>query len=277
MTQSEEMLEFISGVMDQLQNGPQAQTDAGRFQRFQDEMVSANKLALIGKLVPTEPLDETLVQQIRRERTLWLQNGSLQREDLEAMLRSPHWLNRVTNELGLADKWALVDLFTDRARSRCLESIKQTSEQLETLKAQLDQKEIQRMRGLMRSLDVVAMTTTGAVKYRQRLREAGAKVVMVEEAAEVLEAQVVTSVAPETQQLILIGDHQQLKPKVNTFRLAEDFGLSVSLFERLVDAGVPNAKLNEQRRMRPEISRLVRHLYPDLRDHPSVLQYESVR
>jgi hypothetical protein len=38
----------------------------------------------------------------------------------------------------------------------------------------------------------------------------------VEEAAEILEAHVVMVLSPYTEHLVLIGDHQQLRPKVRT-------------------------------------------------------------
>ena len=76
---------------------------------------------------------------------------------------------------------------------------------------------------------------------------------------------------PATKQIILIGDHKQLRPKVNNYALTvekgDGFDLNVSLFERLVLSGVPHTTLNKQHRMRPEISNLVRALtYPELED-----------
>ena len=57
-------------------------------------------------------------------------------------------------------------------------------------------------------------------------------VVIVEEAAHVLESHVVCSLTSDYQQLIVIGDHQQLRPPVNVYHLAKDYQLDVSLFER---------------------------------------------
>ena len=130
---------------------------------------------------------------------------------------------------------------------------------------------------MMKKLDIVAMTTTGACKYRKQLCNVGAEIVLIEEAAEVLEVQIVTSLSANTKQLILIGDHMQLKPRVNSFKLAEEYGMNISLFERLVKMGVPNIQLKHQRRMRPEISDLIRLIYPGLKDHPSVKEYEDIR
>ena len=49
------------------------------------------------------------------------------------------------------------------------------------------------------------------------LEEVGPAVVLVEEAGELLEAQVLAAITKRTQQLILIGDHKLLRPKVSKF------------------------------------------------------------
>ena len=61
---------------------------------------------------------------------------------------------------------------------------------------------------------------------------------VVEEAAEVLEAHIVTSMPETTEHLILIGDHQQLKPSPTVYHLAKDYKLDMSLFERMVSLHV---------------------------------------
>ena len=101
------------------------------------------------------------------------------------------------------------------------------------------------------------------------ITHAGARVLLMEEAAEVLEAHVIASLAPSTQQLLLIGDHQQLRPSAACYELGLKFGLTVSLFERAFLSRAPLVKLRTQRRMRPTISRLIKPLYPELLDHPS--------
>jgi hypothetical protein len=118
---------------------------------------------------------------------------------------------------------------------------------------------------------VVACTTTAAAKYVEDIQKASPGIVLVEEAGEILESHILTALTPATKQLILIGDHKQLRPKVNNYSLTvekgEGYDLNVSLFERLVLAGVRHTTLNKQHRMRPEISALVRSLmYPELED-----------
>lgn len=95
---------------------------------------------------------------------------------------------------------------------------------------------------------------------------------MVEEAGEILEAHILSALGPRTKHLVLIGDHKQLRPKVDNYQLTVQAGqghtLNVSLFERLVLAGFPHSTLAVQHRMHPSISSLIRHTYPALQDHP---------
>ncbi|XP_069808099.1 NFX1-type zinc finger-containing protein 1 [Dendropsophus ebraccatus] len=131
---------------------------------------------------------------------------------------------------------------------------------------------------ILKEATVIGMTTTGAAKYRRILQEVEPRIVIVEEAAEVLEAHTITTLSSACQHLILIGDHQQLRPSANVYDLAKNFNLEVSLFERLIQSDLPFVRLNYQHRMRPEIARLLTpHIYTELENHPSVLTYESIK
>lgn len=101
---------------------------------------------------------------------------------------------------------------------------------------------------------------------------------VVEEAAEVLEAHIVTALCKRTDHLILIGDHLQLRPNPAVYELAKNFNLEISLFERLIKNQMEYHQLKQQHRMRPCISSLlVPHIYKQLLDHPSVENYEDVK
>ena len=84
-------------------------------------------------------------------------------------------------------------------------------------------------------------------------------VMIVEEAAEILEAQLVAVIPPSVQHLIMIGDHKQLKPVVHFNRLKKHH-LDLSLFERLINCKLPYIQLGFQCRMRDEIVDLLREL-----------------
>ena len=74
-----------------------------------------------------------------------------------------------------------------------------------------------------------------------------------------------------------VGDHKQLKPSPTVYQLAKDYHLDLSLFERMVNNGLPVKTLNIQHRMRPEVSKYIRgHIYEDLENHPSVIDREPV-
>jgi hypothetical protein len=110
---------------------------------------------------------------------------------------------------------------------------------------------------ILKGAKVVGMTTTGAAKYNQMLRTLGPEVIIVEEAAEVLEASIVAALTSNTKHLILIGDHLQLRPQISEYSIGTHHGLEVSLFERLVHLGVKHVTLTNQRRMHPDISALI--------------------
>lgn len=150
----------------------------------------------------------------------------------------------------------------------------------------LDQKELDRVfgerdTGVIKKKRIIACTTNGAAKYSSAIQAASPGVVLVEEAGEILEAHILTSLGPHTEQLIMIGDHKQLRPKCSyelSVEQGDGFDLNRSLFERLVLKGFPHITLTQQHRMRPEISSMIRHLtYPDLTDAQSTLQRADVR
>jgi len=143
------------------------------------------------------------------------------------------------------------------------------------------------LRCLLRA-HVIGVTTTGLARNLDILRRVRAKVVVFEEAGEVLEAHTLTALLPSVEHAILIGDHEQLRPQINNYEFQCDnprgakFSLDISLFERLVhpQSGYPKlpySSLEVQRRMYPSIAELIRFtLYPKLQDHPSVSTYPEV-
>lgn len=147
---------------------------------------------------------------------------------------------------------------------------------------------------------IVGVTTTGLANQSDLLRGLRAKVLICEEAGEVLEAHVLTALLPSIQHAILIGDHLQLRPRISNIRLSMEYdragpkyNLDESLFERLANSSFgdcntsggeeggrgkfPIAQLDHQRRMHPAISTLIREtLYPRLRDHPDTTLYPEI-
>lgn len=135
---------------------------------------------------------------------------------------------------------------------------------------------------------VVGLTTSGLARNIDLLRRLNPKVVIYEEAGEILEAHTLTALLPSVEHAILIGDHEQLRPQIQNYDLSLEnprgrkYSLDVSLFERLIrspssDNPIPHDTLRTQRRMDPSISKLIRRtVYPNLIDHEAVTNYPPV-
>eukprot|EP01114_Cavostelium_apophysatum_P013928 TRINITY_DN3479_c0_g1_i5.p1 TRINITY_DN3479_c0_g1~~TRINITY_DN3479_c0_g1_i5.p1 ORF type:complete len:1573 (+),score=432.49 TRINITY_DN3479_c0_g1_i5:735-5453(+) len=128
----------------------------------------------------------------------------------------------------------------------------------------------------LQSVRIVGMTANQAAMKQNVLSQLNATVVFIEEAAELLESQILACVTPQTQQLILIGDHKQLRPKVSNYELEKNYNFAISMFERLLNLGIPHQTLEQQVRMRPEIADIMRFFYPNLKDHPRVKMYPPI-
>ncbi|XP_040890146.1 NFX1-type zinc finger-containing protein 1 [Toxotes jaculatrix] len=180
--------------------------------------------------------------------------------------------------LSRTDRWRLYRLWVSQYRVELRTRALETEHAYQNAVDRLADVKRRESLCLLQKATVIGMTTTGAAKFRTALQEVRPRLVIVEEAAEVLEAHTITTLSQACQHLILIGDHQQLHPSATVYELAKNFNLEVSMFERLVKVGVPFVRLNYQHRMRPEIARLLTpHIYSELENHPSVLDYDNIK
>ncbi|XP_048478344.1 NFX1-type zinc finger-containing protein 1-like [Plutella xylostella] len=170
--------------------------------------------------------------------------------------------------------FAAVNLIKDRLiadMNSLQEKHNTTTTELEEVGSLVDAEVLRRTR-------VVAATTSAAAARHTLLHNLRSPVVIVEEAAEVMEAHIVASLTHHCEHVILIGDHKQLRPTAAHYKLAKHFNLDVSLFERMIRNGVHARTLTTQRRMRPSFVQLiVPAVYERLDSHPSVYEYEDVR
>ena len=128
----------------------------------------------------------------------------------------------------------------------------------------------------LRNKAVIGVTVTGANIHHDLLTHLKPSIVIVEEAAEVLEPQLISVLGPWVQQLILIGDHRQLRPSVETYALKRDYNFDISLMERLINNRMPYATLSLQNRMRPEFAELLKDIYPNLKSNiPRVSKHKQ--
>jgi len=186
--------------------------------------------------------------------------------------------------------WAMQHSARDACWKRwCNEIVKEHVSELSNLarkyndcRAQVEQLFRQKTAHILSEKRIIGCTTTAAAMYTEQIQKASPGIIIVEEAGEILESHVLTAMTSDTKQLVLIGDHKQLRPKISNYSLTvekgDGYNLNQSLFERLVVAGVPHTTLNKQHRMRPEISTLVRSLtYPELEDAQKTQGRPSLR
>lgn len=180
--------------------------------------------------------------------------------------------------LPMRDRWRLYNYWASMFCEEKSMLIRNLSAQYNRCASHLGELNSQEDYQVLRQARVVGMTTTGAAKNRQLLQRVHPRIVIVEEAAEVMESHVVTTLSSGCDHLIMIGDHQQLRPNPTVYTLAKKYHLDISLFERMVKNELHCDQLTIQHRMRPEIVKLiVPHVYKSLVNHDSVLTYESIR
>ncbi|CAL1528885.1 unnamed protein product [Lymnaea stagnalis] len=176
------------------------------------------------------------------------------------------------------NRWRLYRYWVDSYSRQIRGAIRDSSNEYEQLARRYQEILHQEDKVILEKATIIGMTTTAAARYQGILREIGPKIVLVEEAAEVLEGHVITSLTDQCQHVVLIGDHKQLRPNPAVYKLKEKYNLDISLFERLVMNDFEYKRLKYQHRMRPEISRLLKipDLYPDLEDHDIVHGYPHI-
>jgi len=85
----------------------------------------------------------------------------------------------------------------------------------DTLKKQLDAIRTELDLRVLRQANIIGVTTSGLARNLDLIRRTGAKVLVCEEAGEVLECHLLTALLPSIEHAILIGDHQQVMRSSN--------------------------------------------------------------
>ncbi|TEA18713.1 NFX1-type zinc finger-containing protein 1 [Colletotrichum sidae] len=169
-----------------------------------------------------------------------------------------------------------LDTWVEQLRREQIETIQRLAQRYDSAQREVDTLFDESKCALVQTKRLIGCTTTAAAKYKSLVKAAKPDVVLVEEAGEILEAHILTALHSATSQVILIGDHKQLRPKINNYALSVEKGdgydLNRSLFERLILQDQDHITLQKQHRMHPEISDLVREMtYPQLLDDEKTL------
>jgi intron-binding protein aquarius len=135
---------------------------------------------------------------------------------------------------------------------------------------------------LVKEARIIAMTSTHAAMRRQEIANLGFHYdnVVMEEAAQITEIENFIPLALQKpkdgelplQRVVLVGDHLQNAPIIQSLAFRQYSNLEQSLFLRLIRLGAPYITLDKQGRARPSIAELYHWRYPSLTDLPSVSQ-----
>ncbi|CAL1533892.1 unnamed protein product, partial [Lymnaea stagnalis] len=188
-------------------------------------------------------------------------------------------------EENIADLWklregkrfALYKCWIEKYKTSLTEEMKDLTEQYNSLREEDRRDKGEVILRELKSAKVIGTTVATAAENMDLLKEVGCRVVIVAEAAKILESHVVTLLSEACEHLIMIGDHQQLRAETVVPQIAKEFGLEMSLFERLIKNNIQHVQLRVQYNMRPDIAKLMRLIYPDLKDDVSVCNLDHVR
>jgi hypothetical protein len=107
------------------------------------------------------------------------------------------------------DRKHLVRQWNDALQEESIEQLSKDIDEFNGCQQRL-QRELNRSEvgSVLRGKRIVGCTTTAAAMYREEIQTFKPDILLVEEAGEILESHVLTSLGPETSQMILIGDHR---------------------------------------------------------------------
>ncbi|KAM3128029.1 hypothetical protein pb186bvf_019875 [Paramecium bursaria] len=108
---------------------------------------------------------------------------------------------------------------------------------------------------------IVGLTVIGCAKYAKYQDKLKFGIMIIEEAAEVLESHTIAILSKNVEHLILISDHQQLRPKLENNMIEKKYKTNISLFQRLINNGINFVTLSNQRRMRTDFANIIRLIY----------------
>ncbi|KAF1951321.1 P-loop containing nucleoside triphosphate hydrolase protein [Byssothecium circinans] len=171
-----------------------------------------------------------------------------------------------------SDRGAIYQYFQRHTKRIILEDFRELARQYEVFVQHRKIGQWEQDQALLAQQRLIGLTTTGLSKYRPLIASLRPRIVLVEEAAETLEAPVTAACVPSLEHLILVGDHQQLRPHCQVHEFEDEpYYFNLSLFERMAVNNIEIDCLTRQRRMIPEIRRLLAPIYDTtLQDHTSV-------
>lgn len=125
---------------------------------------------------------------------------------------------------------------------------------------------------------VLGVTSSSAIGHHRILRYVQPRIMIVVQAAEVMESVVISSLSQNCRQLIMIGyDKAILEQNSAVSALARTGDVELSSFLRLIERKYAVTRLTMQHRMAPAISRFIKLDNTDLEDLADVTRHDEVQ
>ena len=170
-----------------------------------------HSMTLFGRIEDEEGFEEVVYHENNRL-DRWLQGGRSQGlvRPLHALFESPLASMNHAERQQLYGHWLTQTEMTARADiCTAVAEYKEHKILFDQVRANVDLRCLQQAK-------VIGITTTGLAKTLPLLTKLNSKILVCEEAGEVLEAHVLTALLPSLEHAILIGDHRQLPRKSPT-------------------------------------------------------------
>ena len=138
----------------------------------------------------------------------------------EPHIQASAWIWRMdrSSRQRLLDKWE-EELVTEAVGPIC-----DAGKRYNTLQDAIKREFAKPTVAILRQKRIIACTTTGVTIYAEVLQQVGPGVLLVEEAGEILESHLLTSLSQEVNQMILIGDHKYALDDTTVFYLRRFVG-----------------------------------------------------
>ena len=149
-------------------------------------------------------------------------------------------------ELNVEDRIRFVQMIIAKETRQIRANFQQNLRSYEELCKQKVELENKHTAEVLGKKQIIGATITGASINQSLLKEIQPQIIVVEEAAEVLEPQLLAAIGTWTEYMLLIGDHQQLRPPVDTYHLRKEYNFDISMMERLINNKLPFTTLEMQ-------------------------------
>ncbi|KAL9937163.1 hypothetical protein V8E36_003572 [Tilletia maclaganii] len=230
---------------------------------------ATDKIVRLGSRVSDERLEKFSLQKLVKKRKL---RGS------KPLWEAYREVEASINNLGTKLKR------TGGASESALLQLDRFCHQLADIHRQIKYLRLNKWLAVLQGAQIIGATASGAARASALLKAVRPRVVLVEEAGQVLESHLLATLIPSIEHLILIGDHDQLRPQISSMHLSVEHAngghlhrMDMSTMERLAEeSGLPLSRIVTQRRMRLEICDVIRSV-GKLQDDPSVLGREDIR